>query len=166
MTFEQYVEGNLDRLFRFAAVLTGERGLAEDVVMETLIRVHAQWHRIEDLDRRDAYIRRMIVNEYLSWRRKWSRFVPVAEVNDRRAEGDLAAQHAVRAELVAQLRRLPRRQRAAVVLRFYEGLDDAEIATILGCQAVTVRGYISRALSTLRVELHPSEPVRLPRRDF
>jgi RNA polymerase sigma factor (sigma-70 family) len=105
------------------------------------------------------------VNEYLSWRRKWSRLVPVAEVGDRTVDADLAAEHAVRDELVAQLRRLPRRQRAAIVLRFYEDLDDAEIATILGCRAVTVRGYISRALRTLRVELYSPEPVRLPRRE-
>jgi RNA polymerase sigma-70 factor (sigma-E family) len=163
LTFEAYAEAHLGPLFRFATVLAGERGLAEDVVMEALIRVRAQWERIGGLDQRDAYVRRMVVNEYLSWRRKWSRLVPVAEPAERTGQGNLADEHAVREELVAQLRRLPRRQRAAVVLRFYEDLDDAEIAEMLGCRAVTVRGYISRALRTLRVELMPSEPVRLPR---
>jgi RNA polymerase sigma-70 factor (sigma-E family) len=155
MTFEEFAAQRLPAVLRFAAVLTGDRCLAEDVVQEVLVRAHARWGRIGGLDRPDLYVRKMIVNEFISSHRKSWRLVPSgpgAEVDDR-VSPDHAHQHAERTALLAELGKLPRRQRAVLVLRYYEGNSDAEIAVILGCRPGTVRGYASRALAALRVEL-------------
>ncbi|OLF14835.1 SigE family RNA polymerase sigma factor [Actinophytocola xanthii] len=153
MSFEEFASTRLAALLRFAAVLTGDRGLAEDVVQEVLIRTHQQWRKIGALDAPEAYVRRMITNEYLSWRRRWSRIVPHAEPPAGPATvSDPAIAHAERDGLRAELDRLPRQQRAVLVLRYYVGLPDAETAELLGCTVGTVRGYASRALTALRVE--------------
>jgi RNA polymerase sigma-70 factor (sigma-E family) len=152
VTFEEFAHRELPPLLRFAKVLCGDRGLAEDVVQEVLLRAQQRWLSIEQLDKPDAYVRRMIVNEFLSWRRKWARISPVAELPDR-AGPDQADGHAERDALVRQLATLPRRQRAVVVLRYYGGLTDPEIADELGCSASTVRAHASRALATLRIEM-------------
>jgi RNA polymerase sigma-70 factor (sigma-E family) len=156
MTFEQFAATRLDAVVRFATVLTNDRGLAEDVVQEVLIRAHARWAQIESLDQPEAYVRRMIVNEFYSWRRKWARIAPrPAEELDGPTD-DHAATVADRRTLLAEVAKLPRKQRAVLVLRYYEGLPDAEIATTLGCSETTVRGYAFRALKALRVELAPA----------
>jgi DNA-directed RNA polymerase specialized sigma24 family protein len=82
MTFETYVRQRLAPLLRFAKVLCGDRALAEDVVQEVLIRPHGRWSGLADVARLDAYVRKMIVNEYLSWRRKWARVVQLPNVAD------------------------------------------------------------------------------------
>jgi len=150
VVFEEFAAARLDPLFRFASVLTGDRALAEDVVQDVLIRVHERWDQLSSVQHLDAYVRRMVVNEYLSWRRRWARVVPVEFVPDP-GEPDFATAHADRDGLVTDLAKLPRRQRAAVVLRFYEGLSDDEAADVMGCSPSTVRSHLSRALHTLRV---------------
>lgn len=96
----------------------------------------------------------MVVNEYLSWRRRWARVIPHAIVPGRgRHAPDHAEAHATRSELAACLAALPPRQRAVLVLRYYGGLPDADIAAALGCRAVTVRGYATRGLAALRIEM-------------
>ncbi len=164
MTFEEFAAARLPAVLRFAAVLTGDRSLAEDVVQEVLIRASRRWEAIAGLDRPEAYVRKMIVNEYVSWRRRSWRLVPSGagtEVDGRLAPDDRlapdpAAGHAERQAILAELARLPARQRAVIVLRYYEGLSDTEIADALGCAPGTVRGYASRALALLRVEMTAS----------
>jgi RNA polymerase sigma-70 factor (sigma-E family) len=156
VTFEEFAASRSPVLLRFAVVLTGDPGLAEDVVQEVLIRVHGKWRRISQLDAPESYVRRMVVNEYLSWRRRWARVIPQAEPADRPTVSDSATQHAERDALLSELRKLPPRQRAVLALRYYEGLSDVEIADALGCTPGTVRGYASRALATLRIELRPA----------
>ncbi len=162
MTFEEFAATRLDAVVRFATVLTNDRGLAEDVVQEVLIRAHQRWTQIESLDQPEAYVRRMIVNEFYSWRRKWARVIPrpAEEFADHDARTEPIADHANtvadRRTLLGEIAKLPRKQRAVLVLRYYEGLPDAEIATTLGCSATTVRGYAFRALKSLRVELAPA----------
>jgi RNA polymerase sigma-70 factor (sigma-E family) len=161
MRFEEFAGTRLPAVLRFAGVLTGDRALAEDVVQEVLIRAHKRWDQIGQLDRPEQYVRKMVVNEYLSWRRRSWRLIPSGtgpEV-DRRLTPDHAQAHAERDALLAELGKLPRRQRAVLVLRYYEGLSDTEIADVLGCAPGTVRGYASRALAALRIELTPSAPV-------
>lgn len=152
MTFEEFADVRLPALLRFAGVLTGDRALAEDVVQEVLVRVNTRWHEI---DSPEAYVRKMIVNEFLSWRRRSWRLVPSGSATDLddRQSPDHAHGYAERDSLLAELAKLPRRQRAVLVLRYYEGLSDPEIAEVLGCEPGTVRGYASRALATLRVEI-------------
>jgi RNA polymerase sigma-70 factor (sigma-E family) len=152
MTFEEFAVARLPAVLRFAAVLTGDRGLAEDVVQEVLIRVSPRWQVIENPE---AYVRKMIVNEYLTWRRRSWRLVLSGKSSGH--EGlpapDPAAGYAEREAMLDELNKLPRRQRAVVVLRYYQDLSDEEIADVLGCKPGTVRGYASRALAALRVEL-------------
>lgn len=162
MTFHEFTNTRLPVLLRFAVVLTGDRGLAEDVVQEVLLRVHLRWHKISALDSPEHYVRRMITNEYLSWRRRWARVVPHAEPRGRQdSTPDHAVAHAERDAFRTELDKLPRRQRAVLVLRYYAQLSDVEIAEVLGCGTGTVRGYASRALATLRVTLAPAQvPVK------
>lgn len=160
MTFEEFAATRLPGVLRFAGVLTADRALAEDVVQEVLIRVHARWNQIGAMDRPELYVRKMIVNEFLSWRRRSWRLLPAgrgADVGDGISQ-DHAFIHAERAALLAELGKLPRRQCAVLVLRYYEGLSDTEIAEMLGCTPGTVRGYASRALATLRIQITQQAP--------
>lgn len=152
MEFEEYVDEYLSRLTRFAAVLTADTSAAEDVLQTVLAKACAQWQRVSAAESPHAYVRRMIVNEHLSWRRRRQRLVLRADLDDLVAAApDHAGRHAERLDLLDQVLTLPARQRATVVLRYYEGLDDDEIARTLGCGASTVRSNIARALATLRV---------------
>lgn len=160
MTFDEFAATRLDAVLRFAVVLTNDRGLAEDVVQEVLIRAHQHWAKIGALEHPEAYVRRMVVNEFLSWRRKWARYVPQADVEPmmgQTTQADHADAQAERATLLAEVAKLPRRQRAVLVLRYYEGLSDAQIADVLGCAETTVRGYAFRGLAALRIELTSAE---------
>jgi RNA polymerase sigma-70 factor (sigma-E family) len=154
VTFESFLEAELGSLLRFCAVLTGDGGRAEDVLQEVLIRAHARWDRIGPMDQRRAYVRRMVVNEYLSWRRRSWRSVAAGMAEDviGGQTPDIAAEVVERQALLGELARLPRRQRAVIVLRYYEGLSDSQIAQVLACRPATVRGYAARALATLRVD--------------
>jgi RNA polymerase sigma-70 factor (sigma-E family) len=155
MRFEEFAATRMPAVLRFAGVLTADRALAEDVVQEVLLRASKRWDQLETLDHPELYVRKMIVNEYLSWRRRTWRLLPKGtgtEIDDR-VTPDHASQHAERDALLSELAKLPRRQRAVLVLRYYQGLSDAEIADFLGCARGTVRGYASRALAALRIEL-------------
>jgi RNA polymerase sigma-70 factor (sigma-E family) len=151
-TLTAFVQARLPSLLRYAAAITGEKSLAEDVVQEVLARAHRRWDHIAQMDQSEAYVKKMIVNEYLSWRRRWSRVQPVESVPlPVPGTPDHASRHADREALRAELARLPRQQRVVLVLRYYEDLSDAQIAEILGCTQGTVRGHASRALARLRV---------------
>jgi RNA polymerase sigma-70 factor (sigma-E family) len=162
MTFEEFAATRLPALLKFAAVLAGDRATAEDLSQEVLTRVYAGWDRIGVMDRPELYARKMILNEFLSWRRRSWRLVPVAdaETAGRRPSvvPDHAHQHSERDGLLAEIGKLPRRQRAVLVLRYYEDRADTEIAELLGCAPATVRAHASRGLAALRVELRPQQP--------
>ena len=165
MTFEQFVVTRLPGLLRYAIVLTGDRDLAQDVVQEVLARSQVRWKQISKSHSPDAYVRRMVVNEYLSWRRSWAaRKVHAAgeqlvDLDDARGGRRDHADDVVEAdELWNRLATLGRKQRAVLVLRYYEQLDDAEIADLLGCTPATVRSNASKALNTLRLtSLQPAQ---------
>ncbi|HJQ00597.1 MAG TPA: SigE family RNA polymerase sigma factor [Jatrophihabitans sp.] len=157
MTFEEYARQHTGQLLRLATVLADDRGTAEDVVQEVLIRAHRNWPKISKLSYPHAYLRRMVVNESISWRRKWGHVQAVPDLELERSTAGHEGRHADRDELLAQLRILGPKVRAAIVLRYFEGLSDAEIAESLHCQQVTVRGYIYRGLKALRIELANTE---------
>jgi len=159
MTFEEFAQTRLQALLAFATALTGQRATAEDVTQEVLIRAHDRWDRIGRLDRPELYVRKMVLNEFLSRRRRSWRTVLAA--NPVPAEGltaDHASSYEQHAAMLAQLGKLPRRQRAVLALRYYEDRSDTEIAELLGCTPSTVRAHASRALAALRIELRPDEP--------
>ncbi|MEH1014888.1 SigE family RNA polymerase sigma factor [Micromonospora sp. CPCC 206060] len=156
MTYEEFADSRLTALLRYAVMLTGDPHQAQDLVQETMVRVQLNWRRVARADSPDRYVRRTLTNQYIDWRRgSWMRRVLL------RAEPaetvvvpvDHAQAAADRDQVWSWLARLPRRQRATLVLRYYEDLPDAEIAEILGCAVGTVRASISRALATLRAEL-------------
>lgn len=151
-SFDEFVGGRLVWLLRLTGALTGDPHLAEDLVQEVLLRVHRDWARIGALDVPEAYVRRMLINEFLSWRRRWGRVLPRPDVEPARTEPDHAVVIADRDALRQRLSRLPRGQRVVLTLRYFEGLSDTEIAAEMGCSPGTVRGYASRALSALRID--------------
>lgn len=167
MTFEEFMAARSHALLRYAVMLTGDRELALDITQEAMARAALRWRRISQTDRPELYVKRMLTNEYLTWRRgSWFRRVvlrdePAADWRDGSTVVPDHAEHAVRRDEVwALLAGLPRQQRAALVLRYYESLTDQEIGDVLGCKAGTVRGYISRALDTLRQTVAAGAPTR------
>ena len=160
MTFEEFVALRLGALLRYATVVTWDPHLAEDVTQEVLVRVQQRWGRIAGLASPEAYIKRMIVNEFLSWRRRRSaRSVSLDSLVE--AAGSVPDHGSSWGERDAMWRliaTLTAKQRAAVALRFYEDMSYEEIGDALGCRAGTARSHVSRALLTLREQL-PSAPI-------
>ncbi|MBO0869360.1 MAG: SigE family RNA polymerase sigma factor [Micromonosporaceae bacterium] len=154
MTFEEFVSTRLAALLRYATVVTWDPHLAEDITQNVLVAAQARWSRIGALDAPEQYVKRMVVNEFLSWRRrKAARVVPLSrEVLDglAPAQDDGAAQRDEREAMLGLIATLPARQRAVVALRFYEDMPIDQIAEMLGCRPVTVRTHLSRALAALR----------------
>lgn len=158
MTFPEFAATRLPGLLRYAVILTGDHDLAQDVVQEVMARCQVRWNRIERAGAPDAYVRQMVLNEYLSWRRRWAvRNIQavgerLADLGDRNGSARDHANDVVETDaLWTRLAALPRKQRAVLVLRYYEQLSDQEIATLLGCAPVTVRSNASKALATLRL---------------
>jgi RNA polymerase sigma-70 factor (sigma-E family) len=148
-TFEAFVLARSSRLLGTAYLLTGDRGLAEDLLQTALSRAWRSWQRIDSNP--EAYVRRILLNTYAGWwRRRWNGELPSDDLPDRPAPeaDDQSAAH----ELKDALRRLPKRQRAVVVLRYFEDQTEAETARILGCSVGTVKSQSSKALAKLRVD--------------
>lgn len=152
MEFADYMARQRPALMRFATVLTCQPWLAGDLVSDVLGKAYERWDRISGLDDPHAYVRRMVVNEYLTWRRRLARTSPQAEIEPAE-HPDGADERAERDDMIRRLAALPRKQRAAVVLRYYAGLPDREIAAQLGCRESTVRSQVHRALAALRIDL-------------
>jgi RNA polymerase sigma-70 factor (sigma-E family) len=152
--FTAYMQARQAALLRFAYLLTGDAHAAEDVVSTALAKLYLSWDRIRDRGSVDGYVRRIIANETTSlWRRPWRRREVAAEVLPEHARAD--AYDEGRADAVWRaVSSLPQRQRAVVVLRYYEELSEAEIADVLGISPGTVKSQASRALATLR-STHP-----------
>ena len=162
--FDTWVAANGSDLLRFAFLVLGDRHRAEEAVQEALVRACSRWRRVSAADDPRAYVRRMVVNADISWWRKVGRREqPVEQIFTHTGPdaplgaADVAASVTEVDAMWRLCATLPRRQRAAVVLRFYEGLPDAEIAQILDCAEGTVRSQIHRALATLRTRLAEQE---------
>ncbi len=151
--FDSWVEARVAALLRFAYLVTGSQQAAEDAVQSALVSACEKWSRVSRRDDPDAYVRRMVVNAHISaWRRSGRRESPVAEVRDATVADP--ARVVVEHDAVWRMcSSLPPQQRAAVVLRFYEDLEYAEIAAILGVAEPTARSHVHRALAALRREL-------------
>jgi len=156
--FDGWVASRSRELVQFAYLVTGSQDAADEAVQTALTKACEHWARISRISDQDAYVRRMIVNAHISWWRKFRRREsPVAEVHQS-AYVDDPASAASRTDAVWQLcQTLPTRQRAAVVLRFYEDLTYPEIAAVLDCPEATVRSYIHRALAALRRTIDDQE---------
>ena len=137
MRFEEFAGTRLPSLLRYATVLTADPVQAQDIVQDVLVKACTRWRRIEATDRPDDYVRKMVLNEFLSWRRRWQvrsiRPAPDDVLDAGQPPGpDHAAEIAERDDVWRRLAELPPRRRAVVVLRFYGDLDDDQIAEQLG----------------------------------
>ena len=147
--FEAFVTTRGPALLRFAFMLTRDAGLAEDLVQEALIRAHRRWPRLSQMDGPEAYVRRIVVNQMLSWRRRRASGEVPGTVPDL-GHPDATDALAERDLVWRVIGELPARQRAVLVLRYYEALPDREIALVLDCAEGTVRSLAARAFETLR----------------
>jgi RNA polymerase sigma-70 factor (sigma-E family) len=154
--FTAFVREHTQALLRTAYLLTRNSGDAEELVQDTLAWLYPRWQQVELAEHQLAYVRKAVVNRYLAGRRRLSStevyLDPARErATDRPVVRDRTAEVDERITLWATLGELSERQRAALVLRFFHDLPDAEVAEVLECRVGTVRSLISRALSTLRV---------------
>ena len=153
--FDEWVAARGDALFRLAFVITGNRADAEDAVQDALSRALPRWDRILEADDPDAYVRRMVINAHTSWWRTFrKRESPVADVWQGEAPGPDVEE---RDRVWQACLRLPTDQRVAVVLRYYEQREYAEIADLTGVREGTVRSRVSRGLAALRTELEDDD---------
>ena len=146
--FAAFVVGRGPALQRTAYLLTGDWALAEDLLQTALTKAWFAWGRIEGDP--EPYVRRVLVNTFASaWRRKWNGERPTDELPESPGD-DFATASTHRHDLWDALGRLPRKQRAVVVLRFFEDLSEAETASVMGVSVGTVKSTTSRALAKLR----------------
>ncbi len=149
--FRSYVTGRSAALLRTAYLLTGNRADAEDLLQTALAKTYLSWDRIRDREAVDGYVRRVMVNTQTSWwRRRKVDERPTDELPDRGGGRDSTADLDLHDALWTALASLPTRQRAVVVLRYYEDLSEAETARVMGVSVGTVKSTTSRALSKLR----------------
>ena len=152
LEFRDYVRTRRRALLRIAYLLTRNEADAEDLVQSALAKTYLAASRIEDRSALDGYVRRAIVNTHISWwRRRRVVELPTDELPD---EG--VADHAVASDLQATIRRavdrLPGRMRAAIMLRYYDDMTDAEVAELLGISLGTVKSTMARAVAKLRID--------------
>ncbi|ANH38627.1 RNA polymerase sigma-E factor [Nocardioides dokdonensis FR1436] len=152
--FASFFAATWPRVYPVAVAVAGEHAAAEDALQSVFAKVYARWDRVQQADHPEAYVRRMVVNEVVGARRygfaRRERTAEQVPHDDRRASGSPEPGVVRRDEVLAALRTLPPRQRAVVVLRYYEDLSEAEIARTLGCSRGTVKSQASAALASLR----------------
>ena len=163
--FGEFVAVRSPALLRTAWLLTGNWASAEDLVQVALAKTWRRWRRLAQPDLAEAYVRRVIVTSYATdRRRRWHGEVPTAELPDRASPADAYADSDWRAAVALALGDLPRRQRAVVVLCYFDDLTEAEAARQLGVAVGTVKSQKSKALARLRAHPalaeHPEEGVR------
>jgi RNA polymerase sigma-70 factor (ECF subfamily) len=158
--FRDFVSARSGALLRVAYLLCGDLSLAEDLLQTTLTRTYLAWRRLGSIDSLEAYSRRVLFNTATSWwRRRWrgerpTQVLPEQPVSDQ--TDNLVERDAV----WRLLSTLPTRQRAVIVLRYYEDLSEADIATELGLSVGTVKSHASRALATLRERMAGDPEIR------
>ena len=149
--FVEFASAVRGQLRRTAYLMCGDWDQASDHVQEGLIRVYVAWPRLTRAGREHAYARKAVVSAFLDHaRRRSSSEVPSDTHPDVASSQDVAETVAVRDALVAALAALPSRQRACVVLRYFDDLSVADTATVLGCSEGTVKSQTSKALASLR----------------
>ena len=150
--FAHFVVSRQRQLQRTAWLLTGDWAAAEDLVQNALAKTWRHWGRVRDAEDPDAYVRRIVVNSFANgWRRRWRGEEPTDHLPEQ-AMPDVADDAAVRLSVQAALRRLSRRQRAVVVLRYFDDLTESQTATVLGCAVGTVKSTTGKAFERLRAE--------------
>jgi len=150
--FEQFFRDHHRVVYVFALHMVGDAGQAEDIASDVLVKVFLRWRR-GGVDQPRAYLRRAVVNHVNSWLRRKQverRYLERQHAGGEPADAPLADRLGDAQVLTTALGRLPARQRAAVVLRFYDDLSEAETAQVLGCSVGTVKSQVHRGLAKLR----------------
>jgi RNA polymerase sigma-70 factor (sigma-E family) len=161
--FADFVSARSGALFRTAYLMVGDHGLAQDLLQEALTRTYVAWPRLREAGNAEAYTRKVLTNTVISWsrRRSWQERPGVEHVEpaDTRSGPELADELGNRAWLWAELQQLPPRQRAAIVLRYYEDLTEAQTADAMGCAVGTVKSQVAHGLKKLRGRLGEQVPL-------
>ena len=149
--FDEFVARAAAPLGRTAALLTGDRHLAEDLLQTALAKTYLRWHRLRDPNAAEAYVRRVMVTTLIKWRRRrWQGEIPADVLPEHATHADDYASADTRDLLRQALATLPPAQRAVIVLRYYEDLTEEQVARLLGCSRGTVKSRTFRALAMLR----------------
>jgi RNA polymerase sigma-70 factor (sigma-E family) len=151
--FREFVAARSAALLRTAYLLAGDWATAEDLLQTALTKTYLAWKRLGEIEAVEPYARRVLVNTATSWwRRRWHGERPT-EVLPERPAPDRLEEHLERDALWRHVKALPARQRAVLVLRFYEDMSEAQTAALLGISVGTVKSQTSRALGSLRQRL-------------
>lgn len=151
--FREFVAARSAALLRTAYLLAGDWATAEDLLQTALTKTYLAWKRLGEIEAVEPYARRVLVNTATSWwRRRWHGERPT-EILPERAAPDQIDEQLERDALWRHVKALPARQRAVLVLRFYEDLTEAQTAALLDISTGTVKSQTSRALNTLRQRL-------------
>jgi RNA polymerase sigma-70 factor (sigma-E family) len=149
----QFIETESPALLRFAWALVGNWATAEDLVQTALVATWPRWESLLRAERPEYYVRKVILNTFLRWRRRrWNQEIPTVELPRRSGQADDYSAADTRQAVIAALLQLPPRQRAVVVLRYFTDLSEAQTAEMLGCSIGTVKRHSHDALARLRVE--------------
>jgi RNA polymerase sigma-70 factor (sigma-E family) len=156
--FDEFYRATWPRLYRTARAVAGDAAAAEDALQGAYARAYVAWRRVRSTRHPEAYVRRIVVNEILGTRRRgwWQRERPYASPDASESVESPELAVVDRDAVWSAISTLPPRQRAVIVLRYYEDLSEEEIAGVLGCSRGTVKSQASAALANLRrVAAHP-----------
>lgn len=148
--FTAFVRANTPALTRTAYLLAGDVDAAEDLLQSAFAATYVHWGRLRHLDDAALYVRRQLTSTMTSWRRRRSSTEVLMAAPAVDGATDDVAEREQRDELVRALRRLSTRQRAVIVLRFYDDLTEAQVADVLGCSVGSVKTHAHRGLERLR----------------
>jgi RNA polymerase sigma-70 factor (sigma-E family) len=149
--FAEFVVSRERALQRTAWLLTGDWALAQDLVQTALVRSWPRWERIRRRDNPEIYVRKVMVNTWLTWtRRRWRGEQACAHVPDNAAPGDLATETAIRVAVRQALATLTPRQRAVLVMRIFDDMSEADVGQALNLAVGTVKSTTAQALAKLR----------------
>ena len=154
--FDAFVLGAWPRLFRTAYALTGNRHDAEDILQNAFAKAYANWRKVRRADSPEAYVHRIVANETITaWRRRWRQVEYSTDSPPDTSTPGHAEAVSNRSTMWKAIQSLPPRQRAVVVLRYYEDLSEMEIANVLGIAPGTVKSQASHALNAMRAQFQP-----------
>jgi RNA polymerase sigma-70 factor (sigma-E family) len=152
--FDSFVRHHGQELCRSAFLLTGDRQLAEDLVQMALAKVAVRWHRVVAKGEPMPYVRTVVVRMAIAWRRRrWHGEIPTSPMPETSGSTERVGESDSRDRLRRALLLVPARQRATLVLRFYEDLSEADTATAMGCSLGTVKSQTAKGLARLRTLL-------------
>lgn len=151
--FSEFVEARSSSLFRTAYLMVGDHQLAQDLLQEALVKTLIAWPRLQDRANVEPYTRRIIVTTSISWRRRRSFHERPSSTLPESSGPDAAEATVTHDAVVAALLTVPPRQRAAIVLRYYQDLTETQTAEVMGCSVGAVKSQVSAGLKRLRGSL-------------